>query len=228
MKRWLLASVALSVGIVVASGMSRTSSLFSDEGTSAPTSTAPMVAAATKSGSEINKATGSLLQSGPQVGKEVPSFFVRAITGPQMNRSVCFVCRNGDRPVVMVVLRRLEAGTPALLKAVDELIDRRRADGLRAFGVMLSDEPSKVAPHLQTISFDEKLNLPLSVGPETLGERDSLGVDPTASATIIVYRQRKVIWTAAFRSIELRDDAVRTRRTREIVEQTEKLLNDDK
>ena len=42
-----------------------------------------------------------LLTSGPAAGKEGPSFFVRAITGPQMNRSVCFVCRNGDRPVVM-------------------------------------------------------------------------------------------------------------------------------
>ncbi len=128
----------------------------------------------------------------------------------------------------MVVLRRLETGTPVLLKAVDELIDRRRADGLRAFGVMLSDEPSKVAPHLQTISFDEKLNMPLSVGPETLSERDSLCVDPAASATIVVYRQRKVHWTAALRSAELRDEAVLTRRTREIVEQTEELLSNDK
>ena len=93
---------------------------------------------------------------------------------------------------------------------------------------MLSDEPSKIAPHLQTISFDEKLNMPLSVGPETLGEKDSLAVDPAASATIVVYRQRKVIWTAALRSNELRDDAVRIRRTREIVEQAEKLLSDDK
>ena len=128
----------------------------------------------------------------------------------------------------MVVMRRLESGTSAVLKGIDELIDRRRADGLRAFGVMLSDEPSKIAPHLQTISFDEKLNMPLSVGPETLGEKDSLAVDPAASATIVVYRQRKVIWTAALRSNELRDDAVRIRRTREIVEQAEKLLSDDK
>lgn len=164
------------------------------------------------------------LLSGPAVGKEVPSFFVRAITGPQMNRSVCFVCRNGDRPVVMVLLRRLETGTSAVLKAVDELIDRRRADGLRAFGVMLSDEPSKVSPHLQTVSFDQQLNLPLGVGPEALGDRDSLSLDPAASVTVIAYRDRKVVWTSAFRSAELRDEATRTRRLREVVEQTESLL----
>ena len=216
MNRWLLASVALGVGLTTKIDLSSVRSLLADEAVPAVSSTASATTASAP------------LQSGPVAGKEVPSFFVRAITGPQMNRSVCFVCRNGDRPVVMVVLRRLESGTPALLKAIDELIDRRRADGLRAFGVMLSDEPSKVAPHLQTISFDEKLNMPLSVGPETLGERDSLNVDPAASATIVVYRQRKVLWTVALRSHELRDEAVRTRRTREIIEQTEKLLSDDK
>jgi hypothetical protein len=164
------------------------------------------------------------LLSGPAVGKEVPSFFVRAITGPQMNRSVCFVCRNGDRPVVMVLLRRLESGTSVVLKAVDELIDRRRADGLRAFGVMLSDEPGKVSPHLQTVSFDHQLSLPLGVGPEALGDRDSLCVDPAASVTLVAYRDRKVVWTSAFRSAELRDEPTRSRRMREAVEQAETLL----
>ncbi len=164
------------------------------------------------------------LASGPAVGKEVPSFFVRAITGPQMNRSVCFVCRNGDRPVVMILLRRLESGSSVVLKAVDELIDRRRADGLRAFGVMLSDEPGKVSPHLQTVSFDHQLNLPLGVGPEALADRDSLSLDPAASVTLIAYRDRKVVWTSAFRSAELRDEPTRSRRLREVVELSESLL----
>lgn len=164
------------------------------------------------------------LNSGPAIGKEVPSFFVRAITGPQMNRSVCFVCRNGDRPVVMLLLRRLEAGTSAVLKAVDEFVDRRRADGLRAFGVMLSDEPSKVSPHLQTVSFDEMLSLPLGVGPEALADRDSLSVDPAASVTLVAYRDKKVVWTSAFRSAELRDEPTRTRRLREMMAHAESLL----
>jgi hypothetical protein len=111
-----------------------------------------------------------------------------------------------------------------VLKAVDELIDRRRAEGLRAFGVMLSDEPSKVSPHLQTVSFDHQLSLPLGVGPETLADRDSLSLDPAASVTLIAYRDRKVVWTSAFRSAELRDEPTRSRRLREVAELTESLL----
>lgn len=163
-------------------------------------------------------------RSGPEAGKEVPSFYVRAVTGAQANRSVCFVCRNGDRPVVMILLKRLESGTSQLLKTVDEVVDRRRADGLRAFGVMLSDEPAKVSPHLQTISFDENLSLPLGVGSETLSDRDTLAVVPSASATLVGYRDRKVVWTEALRSADLRDEETRTRRLKEIVGRVESLL----
>ncbi len=166
------------------------------------------------------------LRSGLAVGKEVPSFFVRAVTGPQMNRSVCFVCRNGDRPVMMVVMRQIEAGTAALLKAIDEQVDGRRADGLRAFGVLLSDDPAKTSPLLQTVSFDGRLSIPLGVGPEVLADREILAIDPAASVTIVAYRDRKVVWTAALRTSELRDKETCQRRIRGIVERVETLAVD--
>jgi hypothetical protein len=164
------------------------------------------------------------LVSGPPVGKEVPSFFLRAITGPLMNRSVCFVCRNGDRPVVMVVLRRLESGAAFMLKSLDQFVDRRRADGLRAFGVMLCDEPGKVAPHLQTLSFDQQLNLPLGVGPEALADRDSLSIDPAASVTLVAYRERKVVWSSGLRSSDLRDAETRKARLSDLIQHIEAML----
>ena len=47
------------------------------------------------------------LRSGRAVGEYVPTFYVRAVNGPLMNKSVCFVCRNGSRPVVMVLLQEM-------------------------------------------------------------------------------------------------------------------------
>ena len=38
-----------------------------------------------------------------KVGDEVPSFYVRTVTGPLAGKSVCYVCRHGDRPVAMVL-----------------------------------------------------------------------------------------------------------------------------
>jgi hypothetical protein len=45
------------------------------------------------------------LESGPKTGSTINQFFVRAVTGPHRNRSVCYVCRYGSRPVVMVLLQ---------------------------------------------------------------------------------------------------------------------------
>ena len=167
------------------------------------------------------------LRSGLAVGKEVPSFHVRAVTGPQMNRSVCFVCRNGDRPVMMVVMRRIETGTAALLQAIDEQVDGRRAAGLRAFGVLLSDDPAKTSPLLQTVAFDGQLSIPLGVGPEVLADRESLAIDPTASVTIVAYRDRKVVWTTALRSAELRGKETRSHCVSQIAERVQALLGSE-
>ena len=48
------------------------------------------------------------LNSGRAVGEYVPTFYSRAVTGPLMNKSICYVCRNGARPVVMILMRRVE------------------------------------------------------------------------------------------------------------------------
>ena len=91
------------------------------------------------------------LQSGREVGETVPRFYVRAVTGPLANRSVCYVCRNGDRPVVMVLLRDCLPELPPLLTGLDEVIDQNRAVGLRGFGVLIAPDQQTAVSKLQTL-----------------------------------------------------------------------------
>src|SRR4051812_14009141 len=83
------------------------------------------------------------LKSGLQVGEAVPQFYVRAVTGPLKNKSVCYVCRNGDRPVIMLLARKVTPEVTKLLKEVDQLVDSHRADGLRGFGVFVAAVDAK-------------------------------------------------------------------------------------
>ena len=69
------------------------------------------------------------------VGSEVPSFQMREVSGPYLNRSICRVCRNGDRPVVMVMLREVGPKQRMLLRNLDRVLEARRGDGLRGFCV---------------------------------------------------------------------------------------------
>src|SRR5262245_44631175 len=103
------------------------------------------------------------LQSGLKVGEKVPTFYVRAVTGPLKNKSVCYVCRNGDRPVVMLFVRQITPELKKLLKRIDGEVDEHRAAGLRSFGVFVANDSKEVLPQVQTLAFDEKINLPLTI-----------------------------------------------------------------
>ncbi len=150
------------------------------------------------------------LKSGRVVGDGVPSFFVRTITGPLSNKSVCYVCRNGDRPVVMILMRRLSPKLNHLLKEVDKIVDKNRAIGLRSFGVLINDAPVKVAPQLQTLAFDEKIALPLTVATRAIASPSCQNIHQDAEVTIVLYRKQRVVSNYGFRSGELTKKEVTT------------------
>lgn len=143
------------------------------------------------------------LESGLPVGEYVPQFYSRVVTGPMMNRSVCFVCRNGGRPVVMVLMRKVSPEARPLLRNIDRLVDLHRTSGLRSFGVMLSDDPFRSISAVQTFAFNAKIDMPLTVGTQAVGEASCQSVHPDAAVTVVLYRQRRVVARYAFREDEL-------------------------
>jgi len=145
----------------------------------------------------------SPLRSGLRPGEHVPTFYVRAITGPLRNKSVCYVCRNGDRPVVMVFVRSVSPELRRLLKEIDEQIDAHRADGLRGFGVFLAGERKDLLSEVQTLAFEEKLGLPLTIAAATVEGPAGQNLDAAAAVTVILYRDQTVVANFAYREGEL-------------------------
>ncbi len=145
------------------------------------------------------------LQSGLQTGDKVHTFYVRAITGPLKNKSVCYVCRNGDRPVVMIFVRRTTPQLKKLLKRVDTEIDEHRAAGLRGFGVFLPGDGNELLPQVQTLAFDEKINLPLTIAAAPSDGSAGGTIHSDAAVTVILYRDLTVTANYAYRADELSD-----------------------
>src|SRR5262245_42547507 len=136
--------------------------------------------------SDETAASGRRLESGLKVGEKVPTFYVRAVTGPLKSRSVCYVCRNGDRPVVMLFIRQITPEVRRLLKAIDGEVDQRRASGLRSFGVFLSEDGKELLPEVQTLAFDEKLGLPLTIAAAPSDGTAAGGIHRDAAGTEIL------------------------------------------
>jgi hypothetical protein len=134
-----------------------------------------------------------LSKSGPKVGATIHPFFVRAVTGPHRNRSVCYVCRYGARPVVMVVMQKVDPKIGDLLTSIDEVIDKNRVSGLRGFGVLVTDDSSRAVPILQTIAFDEKVHMPLTAATTAIAGASSHNLHRDAATTIILYRNQKAV-----------------------------------
>jgi hypothetical protein len=60
-----------------------------------------------------------------------------------------------------------------------------------------------------------------------LADHESLAIDPAASVTIVAYRDRKVVWTTALRSAELRGKETRSRCASQIAERIPGFLSDE-
>ena len=139
------------------------------------------------------------LKSGPEVGSTVVSFYVRAVTGPFAGKSVCYVCRNGDRPVVIVFLREIGPDATRLLKQLDATVNLHRAEGLRCFVVLFSEASQRDSARLQTLAFDEKLDIPLTLATETLSGAMTKNIAPNVVATVVLYEHLKVIDQFSYR-----------------------------
>lgn len=136
------------------------------------------------------------------VGEKVPTFYVRAVTGSLKNKSVCYVCRNGERPVVMIFVREITPELVSLLQQVDELVDRHRADGLRAFGVFPAGDSKDLLPRIQTLAFDNRLNLPLTISA-AIPDGPVAGAPVKGAFTVVLYRDQTVVHQASFQAGEL-------------------------
>ncbi len=150
---------------------------------------------------------------------EIPSFYVRAVTGPLAGKSVCYVCRNGDRPVVVVLLRELGPDAAALLKELDRTVNQHRADGLRCFAVLLTDTPQRDSARLQTLAFDEKIDLPLTLAGEASTLGSPLAFSRESAVSVVTYQDRRIVQRFTFKAGTC-DETARKR----IVAASEKLV----
>lgn len=154
-------------------------------------------------------ASGRILQSGPETGSTIHQFFVRAVTGPHRNRSVCYVCRYGSRPVVMVLIQQTDPKVATLLKAIDALVDDNRISGLRSFGVLVTDESARAVPVLQTLAFDEQIRMPLTAATTAIAGSGCHNLHEDAATTVILYRNQHAVKNFAFERGQINEQSIR-------------------
>ena len=158
------------------------------------------------SGMAANDKTDAKKPTGCEIGAEVPPFYVREITSDHPNLAVCLVCKNGDRPSVLVSVRKIDQQVERLLAAVDRTVDSHRAEGLRGFAIFLpanATDLKDLPARLTTLARDRNLSLPLTIPVESATGPASLKLPDDVQTTVLFYADKKIVARSFFKSGDL-------------------------
>lgn len=104
------------------------------------------------------------VKSGLEAGASVAAFNVRDITGPSKGDTLCYRCRYGARPVVAIFARDVDDNLASLVKQVDVKVGENTDKQMKAFVVLLTENPDKDAAKLEKLAKDQGIkNVPLTV-----------------------------------------------------------------
>lgn len=160
------------------------------------------------------------LKSGLEPGEAPGAFHVLDVTGPSKGDSLCYRCQYGGRPVVSIFTRNIDENVTKLIKEIDASVAANEDKQMRAFVVLLTDDPDAAEPKLAEIAEKNKIeHVPLTIFDGKVGPPDyKLAED--ADLTVLMWVKSNVKVNKAFSEGKFGKDSVKS-----IVTETEKILN---
>lgn len=160
------------------------------------------------------------LAEGLDVGSSVAAFYVKDVTGPAAGTKLCYRCRYGDRPVVSIFARDVNGEVASLIKEVDGVVGKHQAQDMKAFVVLLTDEPeSKEGALKQVASEAQVANTPLTTFDGAAGPAP-YKLSRDADVTVMMWVDGKLKVNETFKSGELTKDKISS-----VVSKTSTILN---
>jgi len=161
------------------------------------------------------------VKSGLKPGEAPPAFLVQDATGPAAGTDkLCYRCRYGGNPVVAVFTHKIDANLTSLVKEVDAQVEKNKDKKLKAFVVLLTNDPDKAEPQLKELAEKNNIkNVPLTIFDGPLGPLD-YKLSPKAETTVLMWVKSDVKVNHAFSDGKLDQKSIDT-----IVHDTGKILD---
>jgi hypothetical protein len=158
-------------------------------------------------------AVAAELKSGLEPGKPIGPFDVVKCAGPddkvQVGSELCYRCKYGQRPMVMVFSRTADGKVASLVKKLDGAVEANSNKQLAAFVSLLGSDRESLEAQAKKFSSSAKLaNVPLVVPVEFENGPADYGINPDADVTVIVAKNGKVTANHAFAKGALNDDGI--------------------
>ena len=130
--------------------------------------------------------------SGLKEGARVGAFNVKDCTGPSKGKSLCYRCKYGNRPVVAIFTRNLDESVTGLIKNIDGQVVKNGDKQMKAFVVLLTDDPDAAEGKLQKVAKKAGIkNVPLTIFDGVTGP-PSYKISKKADVTVLMWNKSKV------------------------------------
>jgi hypothetical protein len=132
------------------------------------------------------------LKSGPQEGDRIGAFNVTKCAGAEedgveVGANLCYRCRNGDRPQVIVFTRSTDKNVMKLLRQIDKAVAKNEDAKLRSFVNLLGEDKEELTAQAKKVAAKSKTsNLPIVVPNEFENGPDNSGINTKAAVTVVL------------------------------------------
>ena len=130
------------------------------------------------------------LKSGPQTGDSIGAFYVTKIAGAEEDgvdegQNLCYRCRNGSKPQVIVFTRSTNPKVAELVKKLDKAISDNESSKLRVFVNLLGDDKDELSQKAKKFAAKSQAkNVPIVVPNEFENGPENYGINAKADVTI--------------------------------------------
>jgi hypothetical protein len=127
----------------------------------------------------------------PQVTR-TPPFEIHAVTGPLAGKELCYICRNGGKPTVVIFTRTADGLLGDVVARVDKLVAEHQKQGLASFVVLLDEKNEENANRLKALAEKHNLTTPLTIAASGANNPKGYNLPETAPTTSLVANRNKV------------------------------------
>jgi hypothetical protein len=172
-------------------------------------------------------ASAAELKSGPQAGDYLGAFqVVKAAGAPndgvKDGDQLCYRCKLGNRPAVMVFARKSDSSLANLVKQLDAVVSKNEEKKMASFVSLLGDKPDDLKTEAKDLIEKTKAEHVAVVVPvDNANGPSEYNINPHADVTVLIYRQGKVAVNHTLAAGQLDDGQIKS-----IIADTSKILND--
>ncbi len=146
------------------------------------------------------------IKSGLQPGKSIGAFYVTKAAGAEddgvkLGDNLCYRCKYGSKPQVMVFTRSSSADVAKLVSGIDAAIKKHSDKDLSAFVSLLGTDKKSLSADAEKFAKASKAkSVPVVVPNEFENGPENYGINPKAEVTVILAGNGTVRANHAFAS----------------------------